>query len=259
MTTKPVLILQTGSIAGRLPPSLADVPDLDGAFVEAGAFGPGETVTARVFEGEEPPAPERLSAVLITGSPHMVTDQADWMKNTAHWLRQAAERDLPILGVCFGHQLLAHAFGGRVGVNPNGPELGSTNLRLTGDGRTDPLLGGLPGDFIMQMHHYESVLEPPKDATILAENGHDPLQALHYGGRVWSVQFHPEISAALMRGLLQAEREKLEDRGIDADAVIRNVDETPWGPALLRRFRDMALGLQASGSTRERNMTRAST
>src|SRR5690625_6734079 len=81
-----------------------------------------------------------------------------------------------MLGVCYGHQLMAAAFGGHVDFHPEGRESGTLAVRLTETGRADALLGTLPERFYAHLTHAQSVLEAPSDAQVLAFNDHDANQ-----------------------------------------------------------------------------------
>ena len=83
-----------------------------------------------VCAGESLPDPATPSCIVVTGSSSMVTDREPWSEQTAQWLRRAVEADAPILGICYGHQLLAHALGGVVGDNPQGREVGTVEVAL---------------------------------------------------------------------------------------------------------------------------------
>lgn len=189
-------------------------------------------------EGEALPEGEVLDAmagVIVTGSAAMVSHRLDWSEHTAAWLARVAARDrLPILGVCYGHQLIAHALGGRVGPNPNGLKMGTVVLEDVV--RDDALMSAADEGSKVQITHFESVLELPPGARRLARTAGDPNHALHFGGRCWGVQFHPEFDAAIMRSYIEARAEQLESEGLDADGLLAGVVETPVGPALLRRF-----------------------
>jgi GMP synthase (glutamine-hydrolysing) len=75
-----------------------------------------------VCHGARLPDYESVSGIVITGSHDMVTQHHDWSESVAGWLSGAVERQIPTLGICYGHQLLAYAMGGSVGNNPNGME-----------------------------------------------------------------------------------------------------------------------------------------
>ncbi|MEQ6888817.1 glutamine amidotransferase [Halomonas sp. CS7] len=183
-----------------------------------------------------PPLPAAEDGVLITGSHAMVSEAEPWSEALKPWLVEARARGVAMLGVCYGHQLMAAAFGGESGYHPGGREVGTRRLRLTTAGRADPLLGTLPTAFPAQLTHSQSVLTAPPGAEVLADNGHDPFQALRYGPRQWSVQFHPEFSAEVMRAYLAHQHEVLAAQGEEPEALLAAVAPTPEAGGLLARF-----------------------
>jgi GMP synthase (glutamine-hydrolysing) len=166
----------------------------------------------------------------------MVTEQLPWMQETASWLVKAISAGIPVLGICFGHQLLATALGGAVGWNPRGREIGTVPITLTPAGTDDPLLGILPATFPAHVTHRQSVLRLPDGARILASSDLEPHQAFAVGAKVWGVQFHPEFSAAAMHGYLDHFAGELTGEGFDLAALRGGVRETPQAASLLERF-----------------------
>lgn len=163
----------------------------------------GEEISViRPLDGDALPERGSFAAAIITGSWSMVTELADWSERTAAWIRNVVTSEARILGVCFGHQLMAHALGGRVDYHPRGSELGRKEIRLTPAAAADPLLGGLPESFDVFLAHRQSVLDLPAGATVLAGSEHDPHQIIRYRPNALSTQFHPEFTPALMRACL---------------------------------------------------------
>jgi GMP synthase (glutamine-hydrolysing) len=193
-------------------------------------------LVAEVEAGAELPDPAQVAAAVVTGSSAMVSAREAWSERMAGWLSEAVAAGTPVLGICYGHQLLAHALGGRVGVNPRGREIGTVQVEALPAARGDALMGELPARFAMQATHVESVLELPPGSTLLAVSSGDPHQAFSAGPRAWGVQFHPEFDADVMRGYLDERREVLAREGLDPEALVAAVRECPEGPALLRRF-----------------------
>jgi len=228
-----VLILHTGDPG---PAGLALHGDYANLLRRAAGLAPDETEIVAVFRGDAPDAPSRYAAALITGSPAMVTDREPWSEDAARWLRTAAQDGLPIFGVCYGHQLLAHAFGGQVDYNPRGREIGTHEVELAGDAGGDALLAGLPGRFPAQMQHSQTVTVPPPGARVLARSELDPHQLLRYGPVVVSVQFHPEFDAGLIRADLERRRTRYAGEGLDVAALERGVRDTPEAAGLPARF-----------------------
>lgn len=150
--------------------------------------------------------PRSFDRVIVTGSPSSVTERQPWMKGTARFVLGAAEQRVPVLGVCFGHQLIAAAIGGRVGPQPDGWEAGTVECELTLAGRRDSLFGGVPARFRVHAAHEESVLALPASAEVLAFNERTAIQAFRAGPFLQGVQFHPEMSASTLAAYLSAVR-----------------------------------------------------
>lgn len=195
-----------------------------------------EAAVVNVEAGEALPAHHRFKGVIVTGSAAMVSDRADWSERSAAWLAEAAHARLPVFGICYGHQLLAHALGGEVGDHPRGREMGTVEIRKAAPAGEDPLFGPLPDAFPAQVTHLQSVLRAPDGATVLAHNDHEPCHAFRWGERAWGVQFHPEFSATHMRGYVRARHVALTREGHDAAAILGGVGATPHARRVLRRF-----------------------
>lgn len=157
------------------------------------------------WRGETLPRAERYGGLLITGSLLSVRDEAPWMDGLARWALSAAECGTPVLGVCFGHQLLGEALGGRVERSPAGGEHGTVRVSLTEDGQRDPLFDGLGPELDVQAAHDDALVRPPSDTGVrlLAGNAHTPWQAFAAGPNLRAVQFHPEVSDAALVDMLR--------------------------------------------------------
>jgi GMP synthase (glutamine-hydrolysing) len=143
---------------------------------------------------------------------------------------------MPLLGICYGHQLLAHALGGAVDYNPQGREMGTVAVQLHEEAAADPLFAGLGPRMDAQATHRQSVLRVPDQATVLARSDKDAHQAFRWGESVWGVQFHPEFSTAMMRSYIHARREALTSEGASPPALIKDVRPAPRARQVLRRF-----------------------
>ncbi len=202
----------------------------------AAGLARGETLVCDVEHGAALPPHVGLAGVIVTGSGAMVTERRDWSEATAAWLRAAAHAGVPLFGICYGHQLLAHALGGEVGDNPNGREMGTATVDLLPAAADDPLFAGLPDRFSAQSTHLQSVLRAPGGAIVLARSALDPCNAFRWGEAAWGVQFHPEFGTVHMRGYLQARAEALAQEGRSAKQLIAEVAAAPHARRLLRRF-----------------------
>jgi len=232
---RPLLIVKTGETLSSISPRRGDFEAWIG-----GALGLAEEdlEVVCVYRGEDLPEASDISGVVVTGSPAMVSAREPWSERTAAWLPQAMQAGRPVLGICYGHQLLAHGLGGEVGRNPRGREIGTVKVRLEG-AEDDALLGGLPAELVVHATHLESVLSLPEGAVRLAHNDADPHHAFRIGERTWGVQFHPEFDADVMRGYIVGRRADLEAEGIDADRLLEEAVDSPHGDAILARFAEI--------------------
>ena len=232
---KPLLIVKTGSTVPNVRERRGDFED----WIEAGlalSETPAETVS--IYEGDALPDPALLSGIVITGSSAMVTEREEWSERCAAWLPDVIKVGVPTLGICYGHQLLAHGLGGEVARNPNGREIGTVEIDLRA-AEGDKLLGAFAPSAHFQATHVESVVALPRTATRLGSNAADPNHAFRIGGAdsaVWGIQFHPEFDADIMRGYLEARRDVLAAESVNADALIAQTLDTPGGATLLGRF-----------------------
>ena len=208
----------------------------DEMFYANAGLGKMETVRINVRAGEKIGDPGGYSGAVLTGSPDMVTDKLPWSEYAAGWLREAFAAELPLFGVCYGHQLMAHAFGGKVGYNRNGLTGGTQTIDLTAEGKHDPLAGGLPERFDAHLVHSQSVLEVPDGAVVLARAEHDPHQMLRYGEKAVSVQFHPEFDENGMKAYLDYFAQELPKRAARFAGLRETVRPTPEASALIPRF-----------------------
>ena len=211
----------------------------------AAGLGRDEAVVANVEGGHALPDRAGFAGVIVTGSGAMVTDRHDWSERSAQWLRDAAHDGLPLFGICYGHQLIAHALGGEVGYNPAGREMGTIGLELHPHASDDPLFAGLPPQFPAQATHLQTVLRAPDDATVLARSPLDACHAFRWRQHVWGVQFHPEFSSTHMHGYVRARRDALAREGHCAKQVSRTITAAPHARRVLRRFVRHARHLQA--------------
>ncbi len=233
---KKLLIVKVGN---TLPELAARRGDFDDWFKAGLGLDPDQLEVFDPRGGAEFPPLATLAGVLVTGSHCMVTEHLDWSERTARWLVEVAGADVPILGVCYGHQLLAYAFGGEVGNNPRGPQEGTTRVELTPAGQKDALLGGLGADFAAQVSHTQSALRLPPGAVRLVFDGWDMNQAFRVGQNTWGVQFHPEIDADIARTYIHAERDELAAEGQDVEQILSTLRESPVAAQVLRRFAEL--------------------
>ena len=223
-----LLIVQTGSthLHGDYPRWFERALGFEMPLIRAHAGERLESALDRV----------RPQGIIVTGSPLSVIEKAPWMLQLGDDLLRVGACGTPVLGVCFGHQLLARAAGGDVVQNPRGREIGTVRVQLTEAGRKDVLFAWAGGPEIdVQATHVDAVDPLPAGATVLASNENTAAQAYRLSETVAGVQFHPELWAAAMRDLILSRREKLAAEGRDADALAARVHEVE-ADAVLRAF-----------------------
>jgi GMP synthase (glutamine-hydrolysing) len=147
-----------------------------------------------------------------------------------------------VLGICYGHQLLAYAMGGEVGPNPNGREFGTVEITLQAPARADSLLADMPERFFGNTSHTQSVLRLPEGATCLASSRQEGCHAFAIGPTAWGVQFHPEFDANVVRTYIDQSSHLLTAEGFSPQQLLDEVRETPEASAVLRRFAQLADG-----------------
>jgi GMP synthase (glutamine-hydrolysing) len=231
------LIVQTGN---TLPAVRRRHGDFPGWFQRGLGLHRNEIVIVRAHAGETLPDPRSYAGAIVTGSPSMVSERLGWSEATARWLREAIPAGLPILGVCYGHQLLAHALGGRVDYHANGREIGTVAIERLPTAADDALMDVAPTHFRAHASHRQSVLELPTGAVVLAGSAHDPHHAVRYAARVWGLQFHPEFSVEIMRSYLQARSSVANGDCPGPCCRQRGHAPAPVARRLLRRFRQIA-------------------
>jgi GMP synthase (glutamine-hydrolysing) len=224
----------------RLGETYPDLAERIGGFSDWVSRGLADARIPRVIvdvpAGMPLPPPVSISGAILTGAHDMLTQHPPWNSGVARWIRSVAAQGRPLLGICYGHQLLAHAYGGSVSDNPHGKEYGTTEIHLTDNAVDDPLMAGMPARFAAHVCHRQSVVVLPEHAVHLAWNAHDPHQAFRIGPAAWGVQFHPEFSEAAISAYVSAAAEDLVSDGREPERLRRDMAPTPAAGGILKRF-----------------------
>jgi len=231
---KQTVLVKTGGTIEQIKSKHGDFEDW---FAQS--MGHADLLQIDVFRQQPLPPEEKLRAVVITGAAAMVSAREDWSERTARWLQRVVQKGIPVLGVCYGHQLLAHALGGRVGPNPVGRQIGTVPAQLCGKSKKDPLFAHLPDCFYVQTSHSEVVLELPPGAERLATSPLDDNFVIRFAENVWGVQFHPEFSRAVMMKYIQYRADDLCLEGLNPDELLAKTTETAEARTVLSRFAQM--------------------
>ncbi|GAA0671920.1 GMP synthase (glutamine-hydrolysing) [Sphingomonas insulae] len=187
-------ILATGAPPGDLARTHGLYPDM-----VARLLGPDHRYSRYdVRAGTLPAVATECDAYVVTGSAAGVNDGLDWVDALAAFLR-SARGHARLIGICFGHQAIAHAFGGTVVKAPQGWGLGLSRYDLAAP------VAGLAGQVVAMASHQDQVTQAPAGARVLASNGFTPCAALAYAdGQALTLQFHPEFDADYSQALIAA-------------------------------------------------------
>ena len=199
-------ILQTGHVSEPLRGRHGDYPAMFERMLQA--CDPGvQCPHWAVVDGELPDTPDLCDAWLITGSRHGVYDDLAWIAPLKDFLRAARDAERALVGVCFGHQVLAEAFGGRAEKSEKGWGVGVHRYEVVA---RPPWMAEAPRELAWHAMHQDQVTAIPADATLLARSTFCPYAMLAYGDPARpdaiSVQGHPEFSTAYARDLVLRKR-----------------------------------------------------
>jgi GMP synthase-like glutamine amidotransferase len=233
-------ILETGEVSEEFRAEHGSYPDMFRAlFARAAPDLAFDTV--HVTKGEIPASVHEAEGWLVTGSRHGVYDPLPWIAPLEAFLRDCVAAGVPVAGICFGHQILAQALGGRAEKWQGGWSLGVHDYRVLA--RPD-WMREIPERFAMQAVHQDQVTRLPEDAHVLAMSDDCAIAAVSYGPpeapAAISIQPHPEFSADFARALIAARAGSIypHDCATAAQATIdRPVDSLAWARGIAAYFR----------------------
>ncbi|MFE7513564.1 type 1 glutamine amidotransferase [Streptomyces sp. NPDC057540] len=180
----------------------------------------------RAWEGE--PLPETLgghAGLLVLGESVNCEEDgaAPWLPRVRTLVREAVAGEVPLLGICLGGQIVAHALGGSVARRAQGPEVGAVPLRRLPAAAGDPVLGGVPEGAPAAQWHWDEVDRLPAGAVPLLGGDDCPYQAFRVGSSGWAVQFHPEAGADTVADWAAGDAGQLRTAGVDAGETVASV------------------------------------
>ncbi len=183
-----------------------------------------DVTVVRAYADEFPAKLSAYDAVYLTGSSHGAYDDVPWIKREHQLIREAESLGLPMLGVCFGSQILASALFGRGEVFRRATcEVGYVALALTAAAAVDPILRGVASPIRMFVWHNDEIRSEHLGMRILATSGDCPNHVWRYGdGAVWGIQGHPEVTRGVAPAWLEENRTILERDGADVASLLRD-------------------------------------
>lgn len=189
--TKTIGILQTGEGAAELHASHGNYGKIWQDWLTQYA----SCARARCYDvrrGILPKSPHECDGWIVTGSDDHVYDRLAWMPAAEEFLRQIFAAKVPLIGICYGHQMLAHTLGGTVERAKTGLEIGLKRYKWAGHAE----------QVVLPAYHFDQVTHMPDGARLLASNATCPHAALAYDDHAITVQGHPEFTADYLRALI---------------------------------------------------------
>ncbi|KYK45607.1 type 1 glutamine amidotransferase [Bradyrhizobium sp. 191] len=201
-----ITIIETGLVPQEHRERHGSFPDMFARMIRT--EDPTATVdVVSIPNGDAVPDPRQVEAILITGAAAGVYDELDWMAPLEDFVRKAYTNKTPMVGVCFGHQLIAQALGGTVRKSDKGWGLGRHIYQVL------PENGVVDGDVVaIAASHQDQVIEPPNDALTILSSDFTPHAGLLYAnGATLTVQPHPEFDVAFAQVCCELREGKAPD------------------------------------------------
>jgi GMP synthase-like glutamine amidotransferase len=211
-------ILQTGHAPDALRPTHGDYPDLFEQLLK------DRDLTFRtwpVVDGDFPEGPHAAQGWLITGSRHGAYEDHPWIPPLETLIRDIHAEGVPMVGICFGHQIIAQALGGKVEKFPGGWSVGRTEYDWGGE------------TVALNAWHQDQVTERPEGAKVVASSPFCENAGLVYGDRILTVQAHPEFHGPFLRDLIEK-----RGRGLVPDPLLDAANARLEAPLDDRRLAD---------------------
>lgn len=168
---------------------------------------------------------DNIDGVIALGGPQYVSSAREpWIAKEIAFLKEAHDCQLPVVGICLGHQMIAAALGTAVAPMDK-PEVGFIDVDLTPAGQTDTILAGIAWRSPQFQLHNEEVKEAPKGATLLATSSRCKVQAFRAGLRTYAFQYHPEFDRAMIKVGLHEHRDLVSRAGMNATQIEQQADK----------------------------------
>lgn len=191
-------IIETGRPPGDLDKTHGNYPAMFQRLLSSVAEDL-EFFTRAALDGDVPDDPRSADAWLITGSRYGVYERHDWIVRLEGFVRQAYDAKVPMIGICFGHQVIASALGGQVVKSDKGWGVGHHEYAVT---QTRPWMSRTTDTLNLNAVHQDQVVDLPDGAEVLATSPFCENAVLAYGDGALTFQPHPEFNDAFKRDLI---------------------------------------------------------
>ncbi len=205
-------ILQTGMAPDDMAAQTGEYPEMFERLLAGHGF---EFQTYNILKGNIPAGADAADGWLITGSKFGAYEDHPWIAPLEDLIRKIYAAHIPLIGVCFGHQIIAQALGGKVEKHKAGWRVGPTPYRVVG--HDDPV--------VLNAWHQDQVVELPEDAVVVGTNDFCEYAMLAYGDKVLTVQPHPEYGDDFIKGLI-----KHRAKGIVPEVLQKNAKDQMGQP-----------------------------
>jgi GMP synthase-like glutamine amidotransferase len=203
-------ILQTGHSPDDFRKELGDYGEMFTKLLDGHGF---DFEIFSVVDGILPEAVTQADGWLITGSKHGAYEDHDWIPPLEDFIRDTYADGRPMVGICFGHQIIAQALGGRVEKFANGWSIGRTEYDMEGE------------KLALNAWHQDQIVELPEGAEVVASSDFCAYAALAYDNRIWTVQPHPEFGHDFIDGLIRT-----RGKGVVPDHQLEQASAALGGP-----------------------------